>query len=52
MPWVAVPKRGRRPGRLARLRAGHGETLLAWTAGVVALAVLLGLLFVVAHKLA
>jgi len=52
VPWVAIPKRGRKPGRLARFRAGRGESLLAWGAGALALVVLLGLLFVVAHKLA
>jgi hypothetical protein len=52
MPWVAVPKRGRRPGAFSRWREGRGETLLGWTVGLAALGVLLALLFLLAHGVA
>ena len=49
---MAVAKRGRRPGRIARWRAAHREPLFAWTAGGLALLLLLGLLFLLVHHLA
>ncbi|MDE2487545.1 MAG: hypothetical protein KGO51_09125 [Alphaproteobacteria bacterium] len=52
MPWIAVPRRGRKPGRLTRWRSAHREPLFAWTVGALAMVLLLGLLFVLAHKLA